>query len=213
MFVCFARTSRKEYPVNSAAMTNLQHRIQLTQQPTPINSVVFAGASARDSFETTARRNQKQAFTTLTLCLVKSELLLQICIRVLFSDQISVDCSSFFASGDGKHLACALADKSAHVLGTPPSSKEVVFTGRNSLHSSVAFSQTELVFFITQDLFQENTIDPVFDPIRKLSFSRLNLDEYGKVDNGYGSCGLFRSGCKVCLPSKGGETSLKAKSN
>lgn len=87
LFVCvFARTSRKEYPVNSEAMTNLQQKIQLTQQPTPINSVVFAGGSGRDSFETTPRKNQKQAFTPLIQRFVKSEVLLQICIVGLFSD-------------------------------------------------------------------------------------------------------------------------------
>lgn len=74
----------KEYPVNSEAPTNLHFKIPLTDKPTPINSVVFAG--------------------------------------------------------DGKHIACALANKSAHMLRPPPSTKETVFTGHDGSVTSVSFS-------------------------------------------------------------------------
>jgi len=74
----------KEYPVDSEAPTNLQNKISLTEKPTPINSVVFAG--------------------------------------------------------DGKHIACALANKSAHMLRPPPSSKDAVFTGHDGSVTSVNFS-------------------------------------------------------------------------
>ncbi|KAJ7375611.1 WD repeat-containing protein 27, partial [Desmophyllum pertusum] len=58
----------REYPIDSEAPTNLHDKIPLTEQPTSINSVVFAG--------------------------------------------------------DGKHIACALANRSAYMLRPPPSSKE-----------------------------------------------------------------------------------------
>jgi len=80
----FQRATLKEYPVDSEAPTNLQYKIPLTEKPTPINNVVFAG--------------------------------------------------------DGKHVACALVNKSAHMLRPPPSTKETVFTGHDGSVTSVNFS-------------------------------------------------------------------------
>jgi len=43
----FQRATLKEYPVDSEAPTNLQYKIPLTEKPTPINSVVFAGTTVK----------------------------------------------------------------------------------------------------------------------------------------------------------------------
>lgn len=43
----YHRSPHKEYPMDSEAPTNLQHKIPLTEQPTPVNSLVFAGRGAK----------------------------------------------------------------------------------------------------------------------------------------------------------------------
>lgn len=43
----FQRATLKEYPVDSEAPTNLQYKIPLTEKPTPINNVVFAGTAVK----------------------------------------------------------------------------------------------------------------------------------------------------------------------
>ena len=45
-FPFYHRSPHKEYPMDSEAPTNLQHKIPLTEQLTPVNSLVFAGRGA-----------------------------------------------------------------------------------------------------------------------------------------------------------------------
>ncbi|XP_068683722.1 WD repeat-containing protein 27-like isoform X2 [Montipora foliosa] len=128
------RKSRKEYPVNSEAPTNLQHKMPLTQDPSPINSVVFAG--------------------------------------------------------NGKNLACALANKTAHVLGVPPSTKQTVYTGHDGSVTCVSFSR-ENSWLLTSSsdktvrLWNQTQSDPVmiFSSVNHNFVSELGTSANKLKDN------------------------------
>ena len=47
----FLRASLKEYPMDSEAPTNLEHKLWLTEKPAPINCIVFSGTLVKRSVQ------------------------------------------------------------------------------------------------------------------------------------------------------------------
>ncbi|KAJ7357508.1 WD40 repeat-like protein [Desmophyllum pertusum] len=84
--------------------------------------------------------------------------------------------------GDGKHIACALANKSAHMLRPPPSSKETVFTGHDGSVTSVNFSHDSRLLLTSSCDRTARLWSPAHsDPL--MTFSSVNHNFASELDS------------------------------